>query len=85
MKPEKLLVRIQTARSNVRFSDLVRLIEAMGFVLLDIEGSHHLFEHRVHKRARLNIQNVRGEAKPYQVKQFLEKVEEYDLRIEDEQ
>ncbi len=31
----------------------------------------------------VNIQDVNGEAKPYQIKQFLELVEEYDLKLED--
>ena len=31
----------------------------------------------------VNIQDVNGEAKPYQIKQFLELVEAYDLRMED--
>jgi hypothetical protein len=31
----------------------------------------------------VNIQDVNGEAKPYQIKQFWELVEEYDLRLED--
>ena len=31
----------------------------------------------------VNIQEVNGEAKPYQIKQFLELVEQYDLKLED--
>jgi hypothetical protein len=31
----------------------------------------------------LNLQPVRGEAKAYQIRQLVELVEEYDLRLED--
>jgi hypothetical protein len=32
----------------------------------------------------VNLQEVAGEAKPYQIRQFLRIVERYDLRLEDE-
>jgi hypothetical protein len=32
----------------------------------------------------LNLQAVGGEAKPYQIRQFLRLVERYNLRLEDE-
>ena len=31
----------------------------------------------------LNVQEVRGEAKPYQIRQFLRLVERYALKLED--
>ena len=33
----------------------------------------------------LNLQEVRGQAKPYQVRQFLRLVERYALNLEDDQ
>jgi len=33
----------------------------------------------------VSIQNRKGKAKPYQVRQFLELVEEYDLKMEVDQ
>jgi hypothetical protein len=32
----------------------------------------------------INLQEVKGEAKPYQIRQFLKIVERHDLRLEDE-
>jgi len=32
----------------------------------------------------LNLQPDRGQAKPYQIRQFLEIVEEHELKLEDE-
>jgi len=47
------------------------------------KGSHHIF---VHPRVRelLNLQNVGGKAKPYQILQFLRLVERYNLTMVDE-
>ena len=68
---------------NVRFEDLIRVVEGFGFRLDRISGSHHIYK-LPGIRQLINLQNVGGMAKAYQVKQFLELVEEYDLRLEDE-
>lgn len=82
MRPGKLLRRLLEGHvSNVAFADLTRLAEACGFVLDRVAGSHHIY---VHDRSpNLNLQDVGGEAKPYQVRQFLRLVDAYDLIPED--
>lgn len=67
---------------NLRFSEMVALVEAFGFSLSRISGSHHIFEHP-DVRELVNLQEVGGRAKPYQIKQFLTLVERYNLRLED--
>ena len=84
MRPNRLLARIHLSPHNVRFGDFERLAFALGFRRVDGEGSHRTYAHTVHPRARLNLQPVGGEAKPYQVKQLLKLVEEYNLRLEGE-
>ena len=42
----------------------------------------HTFVHAEVKEL-VNLQNVSGKAKPYQVRQFLELVERYNLKLED--
>lgn len=83
MKPRKLLARIAQSQTNVAFADLVRLAKALGFQLDRMVGGHHIFIHGVHGEAMLNLQSDRGQAKPYQVKQLLRLVEEYDLRLDE--
>jgi predicted RNA binding protein YcfA (HicA-like mRNA interferase family) len=61
---------------------MVALVEAFGFSLSRISGSHHIFEHP-DVRELVNLQEVGGRAKPYQIKQFLTLVERYNLRLED--
>jgi predicted RNA binding protein YcfA (HicA-like mRNA interferase family) len=42
---------------------MLRLIEAFGFELVRVSGSHHIFEH-LQVAELINIQNVNGQAKP---------------------
>lgn len=58
------------------------LIEALGFQLARIEGSHHLFVHRGLGEV-VNLQTQGGDAKPYQTRQFLRLVQRYNLRLEE--
>jgi predicted RNA binding protein YcfA (HicA-like mRNA interferase family) len=56
------------------------LTKAFGFILARTQGSHHIFQH-INISELVNIQNVREKAKPYQIKQFLELVEKYNLPL----
>lgn len=62
---------------------MLKLIEAFGFELSRVNGSHHIFS-RTDIPELVNIQNVKGKAKPYQIQQFLILVEKYNLSFEDE-
>jgi hypothetical protein len=44
---------------------------------------HHIFSHPGVPEL-VNLQEVRGEAKPYQVRQFLRLVERYNLLLEND-
>lgn len=69
---------------NVRFSDLCGLARALGFELQRVSGSHHILVHPAIQEI-VNLQEVRGQAKPYQIRQLLRLVERYDLGVEDDQ
>jgi len=83
MKRRKLLQKALSSPQNVRFSEMVTLVEAFGFRLSRVKGSHHIFVHP-QVRELVNLQNVDGTAKPYQIRQFLRLVERYNLTMEDE-
>jgi predicted RNA binding protein YcfA (HicA-like mRNA interferase family) len=79
----RLLRRLLAGSLNVSFTDMVNLVEGFGFRLARVEGSHHIFRHpRVPQL--LNLQQRGGQAKPYQIRQFLQLVERYDLHLEEE-
>jgi predicted RNA binding protein YcfA (HicA-like mRNA interferase family) len=81
--PVGLLARIrQGARSNVRFADARRLVEALGFELLRTSGSHHVFG-RPGIPELINLQDDRGQAKPYQLRQIARLVDRYALEVEE--
>ena len=82
MNPRKLLRRILDNPANVRFSDFTNLVIAFGFELARTSGSHHIFKHPDIPEL-INIQNYQGQAKPYQIRQFLRLIERYNLRLED--
>ena len=83
MNRRTLLGRLSRgALRNVRFAELIDLVEGFGFRLARVKGSHHIFTHPSIPRL-INLQEVGGEAKPYQIRQFLRLVERYNLRLED--
>ena len=83
MKKRRILETALAGSKNVRFDDMVALVEAFGFRLSRIQGSHHIFVHPL-VREPVNLQNVKGKAKPYQIRQVLHLVERYNLKLADE-
>lgn len=82
-KKRKLLEKVLSGSRNIQFHEMVTLVEAFGFSLSRINGSHHIFTHPdIHEL--VNLQNRKGKAVPYQVRQFFILVEEYALTLEDE-
>lgn len=71
-----------TGSKNIRFAEATATAEAFGFRLDRISGSHHIYLHP-NLPELVNLQNVKGKAKPYQVKQLLKIIEKYNLNMED--
>jgi predicted RNA binding protein YcfA (HicA-like mRNA interferase family) len=84
VRPARLLRRlIAGSLQNVRFADTPRLVEALGFDCIQTSGSDRIYVHpEIHEL--LNLQNVKGEAKPYQLRRLLRLAERYNLKVEDE-
>ena len=80
MKKQKLLRKALESPANMRFSEIVALVEAFEFRLARTSGSHHIYVHP-NVRELVNLQKVQGMAKPYQIRQFLRLVERYNLEI----
>jgi predicted RNA binding protein YcfA (HicA-like mRNA interferase family) len=82
VKPSKLYDRLLASRSSMRFRDFQRVLEAFGFTHEGTRGSHHKFDHPAVPRP-LSIQPRGNMAKPYQIDQFLDMIEEFGLKIDD--
>jgi len=83
MNKRKVLEKALAGSKNIRFSEMVALVEAFGFRLSRVSGSHHIFVHP-QVQELVNLQEVDGKAKPYQIRQFLGLVERYNLELGDE-
>ena len=83
MNRRKLLKKlVQGDLRNVTFADMVSLVTGFGFTLKRTRGSHHIFAHPA-LPGMINLQDVAGEAKPYQIRQFLRLIAKYNITLED--
>ena len=82
-KKKEIYERFKQNPKNVRFDDLCKSAELFGFSFKGGKGSHRIYIKNGIKEM-LNFQNVKGKAKPYQVKQFLNIVDKYGLLEEED-
>jgi predicted RNA binding protein YcfA (HicA-like mRNA interferase family) len=80
MRARKTLEKILSGSKNIRFEDMTGLARAFGFRQVRVSGSHHIFSHPAVKEL-VNLQEVHGQAKPYQIRQFIKLVEQYNLEL----
>lgn len=83
MKKAKLLKKLLSGSKNIKFSEAVTIAEAFGFRPSRINGSHHIYVHTDIPEL-VNLQNNKGKAVPYQVRQLLQLIERYNLQMESE-
>ena len=82
MSNQRRLQKALASPANLRFAEMTTLVEAFGFRFSRVSGSHHIYAHPDIPML-VNLQNVHGKAKPYQVHQFLRLVERYNLSLKD--
>ena len=82
MNRKKLLQKILAGSKNIKFSDMVNLVKGFGFNLSRTDGSHHIFV-RLNIPELVNLQNLKGQAKPYQIRQFLKLIEKHNLKLKE--
>jgi hypothetical protein len=81
MNKYKLLNKVVNNIKNVSFDEFIIIIEMFDFILDRVNGSHHIFK-KIGIQELINIQNVNGMAKPYQIKQFFAIIEKYNIKLE---
>lgn len=78
-KIHKILLRFNSGNlQNTKFSELKLLLDAYGFTLARVAGSHHIYTHPDIVEI-VNIQKIDNEAKPYQIRQILQLIEKYNI------
>jgi len=78
MSRKEIYQKLKKNPKNVIFEELCRAAELFGFTFRGGSGSHRVFV-REGVREILNFQEVKGKAKPYQVRQFIKIIEKYNL------
>ena len=73
----KLLNKATNSPKNLRVEDLCALAKCYGWVFQRQCGSHHIYMHPG-TNLLMNFQPRNGNAKPTQVKQLLDAIEELD-------
>ena len=72
---EKILEQMRSEPANVRFADLQRVCESFFGKPRQSASSHAVYKTPWPGNPRVNIQNDKGKAKPYQVRQVLLAIE----------
>jgi len=75
---DPVLSKVLDRKGTVGFRDLQALLKRLGFLLVRVKGSHHIYEHPRATRP-LNIQPRGNEAKRYQVNQLRDMIIEFKL------
>ncbi|TPG49806.1 type II toxin-antitoxin system HicA family toxin [Sphingomonas glacialis] len=68
--------------ASLSFRDFERLLLAFGFLPVRQKGSHRSYKHPIAQRM-LVVQPQGKDAKGYQIRQFLDMIEQYGLTIDD--
>ena len=78
-KIEDLLLILKHNQKDVRFSDLCRICEHYFGEPRQKKSSHRIYKTPWQGDLRINIQNHKGKAKAYQVKQVLLAIEKLEV------
>ncbi len=76
---EKLLNEISNNPANVKFTDLCRVCEHYFGKARQSGSSHRIYKTPWQGDPRVNIQNNKGKAKAYQVKQVIKAIERLEV------
>ncbi|MBU0479929.1 MAG: toxin HicA [Proteobacteria bacterium] len=80
MAPLKdILKQIKESPVNVRFADLCKICDHYFGEARQTGSSHRVYKTPWHGNPRVNIQNSKGKAKAYQVKQVLQAIERMEV------
>lgn len=83
VKPHKLYLQLlQSTDRSVDYRDFIAMVEAFGFTNIRTKGSHRSFAHPACQRP-LVLQPKGKDAKRYQIREFLDMVEENGLTLEE--
>ena len=77
-KIDQILARMKRHPSGIRFADLCKVCDHYFGKPRQNTGSHRIYKTPWQGNPRINIQNVNGKAKPYQVRQVISAIEKLE-------
>jgi predicted RNA binding protein YcfA (HicA-like mRNA interferase family) len=80
---ERILARCRS-RGIISFREFERLLAGFGFREVRVGGSHRIYRHEQIRRS-LSVQLAGKDAKAYQVRMLLGMIDEFGLRLKDDQ
>jgi len=83
MSVRKTWEKLLAGSHNIRFTDFEQVVLSFGFIHRRTRGSHRIYAHPSIPRP-LSLQPRGKDAKPYQIRQFMQVVEEFGLTLEGE-
>lgn len=76
---EDILAKMRTNPTSIRFNDLCKICDAYFGKARQSGSSHRIYRTPWQGDPRVNIQNAKGKAKPYQVRQVLAAIERLEV------
>lgn len=77
-KVNQILEQMRQSPNGIRFADLCRVCDYFFGEARQRKSSHRVYKTPWQGDPRVNIQNAKGKAKSYQVKQILKAIERLD-------
>lgn len=77
---EKIVDQMRQEPANVRYADLMKVCTARFGEPRQSGSSHAIFKTPWPGDPRVNIQNAKGKAKPYQVRQVLQAIDKLERK-----
>lgn len=77
---EDILDKMRVNPTNIRFNDLCKVCEFYFGEASQSGSSHRVYKTPWQGDPRVNIQNTKGKAKPYQVRQVLAAIERLEVK-----
>jgi len=76
---QNILTQMRRTPKNIRFNDLCKVCDSYFGEARQSGSSHKVYKTPWQGDPRVNIQNSKGKAKPYQVKQVLQAIERLEV------
>ena len=78
-KIKKIFMKLKQHPNNIPFSDLCKICDFYFGKARQSSGSHRIYKTPWQGDPRINIQNNKGKAKVYQVKQVITAIEKLEI------